>query len=86
MGEFADHEKLYWEKEKHTVLGRKVKGLVEVMKMDHENETVLDYDDHFELVIRRKRNAPQEKRQGLRRQEHQRADQSKQVAGQEAVA
>lgn len=68
--EFADHEKLYWEKEKHTVLGRKVKGLVAAMKMDHHNEAILDYDDYFELVIRRKQNAPQEKRQRLCRQEY----------------
>lgn len=63
---WGEHEKAYWEKERQTVLGRKVKGLVELMKMDHTNESTLDYDEHFELVIRRKQHAPQERRQEVR--------------------
>ena len=58
----ADQEKLHWEKHKAQQLASQIKGIVETMKMDHTNEATLAYDEHFELVIRRKVGAAQEKR------------------------
>jgi hypothetical protein len=81
----AEQEKLHWEKESAQQLASQIKGLVSMLKMEHTNEATLRYDDHFEIVVRRKQHASQEKRQGLRRQEYPRAERGERDADEEAA-
>ncbi len=82
----AEQEKLHWDRESAQQLASQIKGLIATLKMDHTNEATLRYDDHFDLIVRRKQRAPREKRQRLRREEYQRADRGEQEEDEEAAA
>lgn len=58
----ADEEKRYWAREREMTLGRQVMANVAILKMENKREATLAYDEHFELVVRRKQHAPQKKR------------------------